>query len=372
MGLTAFLVESPAGLDPIVAGWDALAVAANRPFSAPAWSLAWWRHLAPAGATLQVLAVEDDDGLAGVVPLYASGRGLATLGAKMAPVEPLAREGIEPAVAAAAAEHLAAGRPRPATVGLRGHESGPEWAALLAGAWPGRAGARVWPELSTAAPRVEFGDGLEAWLAGKSSSFRRDIRRSGRKLEQAGGEFRYATAETLERDVGEFLRLHRLRLVAQGGSNLPAQGVAEMLTAVGAELLPSGRFRLICLDLDGETIAANLLLAAGREVSAWNSGFDDAHREYSPVMQCLLHAIGDAAERGEGSMSLGAGGQDYKYRLADAEDRIVSTLVLPRGSTYPLARLRLLPSRVRRLVAGSLSPQAKQRLRRLPHRSGRP
>jgi CelD/BcsL family acetyltransferase involved in cellulose biosynthesis len=367
VGLTARVVESPDGLDSIHAEWDALAVAAGRPFAAPAWALAWWRHLAPADAALRVLVVEEDgDRLAGVVPLYSTGRAYASLGATMAPVEPVAREGLEAAFAAAAAELLASGAPRPATIELRRHESAPDWAALLARAWPGRGGAWVWTESTIPAPRVEFGDGLEAWLATKSSSFRRDIRRSGRRLEEAGGSFRYATGETLERDVREFLRLHRLRLAALGGSHLPQQGVGEMLAAVGTALLPSGRFRLLCLDLEGETIAANLFLAAGAELSAWNSGFDEEYRDLSPVIQCLLHAMGDASELGASRMSLGAGGQSYKYRLTSTEDPISAALVIPRGPSYPLVKLKLLPRRLRRLLAGRLSSGAKQRLRRLP------
>lgn len=367
-GLSARFVESLAGIDAIHAEWDALAVAAGRPFSAPAWPLAWWRNLAPTGARLRVIAIERAGaGLVGVVPLYAVRGAYATLGATMAPVEPATRAGLEAEVVAAAAELLASERPRAATIELRRHESAPDWVAMLSDAWPGH-GAAIWAEAEATAPRIELGTGFEDWFSGKSKSFRRDIRRSGRRIEQAGGSFRLATMATLERDVAEFLRLHRLRLSERGGSNLPAANVDRMLMDVGAALLPSGRFRLLCLDVDGRVAAANLLLAAGPEVSAWNSGFDDDYRDLSPIMQCLLRALDEAGERGERTMSLGPGDQPYKYRLTDVEDRVVSCVVIPRGVSYPLAQAGLLGRRLRRAVSLRLSPQSKRRLRGLVRR----
>jgi CelD/BcsL family acetyltransferase involved in cellulose biosynthesis len=366
VGVTARFVESLDGLASICAEWDELAAAAGRPFSAPAWALSWWEHLRPEGARLRVLVAELDDGLAGLVPLHAVGRVYRPLGGELAPVEPLARVGLEGRVAEAASELLAAAEPRVEAIELGEHGSGPDWAGMLSRGWPGGRAAWRWVEAEAPAPQVDFGDGFEAWMSGKSKSFRRDIRSSRRKLEEGGGTFRYATEETLESDVREFLRLHRMRLADRGGSSIPeGEGVERMLIAVGLDLLPSGRFRLLCLDLDGEVIAADLLLAAGEEVSAWNSGFDDTYRDFSPIMQCLVHALADAADRGERSMNLGPGDQDYKYRLSGSEDCIRSSVIAPRGASYPLVRLRLAPRRARRALASRLSPEAKRRLRRL-------
>jgi CelD/BcsL family acetyltransferase involved in cellulose biosynthesis len=362
----ARVVESLDCLDPIRGRWDELAVAASRPFAAPSWALAWWRHLAPAGAELRVVVVEEEGGrLAGVLPFYSMGRVYRTIGAALAPVEPVARPGLEAPVASAAAELLAAARPRVGTIELKLHGSAPDWARMLGSGWPGRGGASIWTEAETPAPLVELGEGLEAFLSAKSKSFRRDIRRSGRRLEEAGTVFRLSTAETLERDIGEFLRLHRERLADRGGSNLPAEGVEQTLAAVGAELLPSGRFRLLCLDFGDRIVAADLLLAAGSEVSAWNSGFDAEFGEISPVMQCLVHALAEADERGEKTMSLGPGEQPYKYRLANAEDSLRICVVIPRRRTYPLAEARLLPRRLRRALSRRLTAEGKRRLRRL-------
>ena len=366
MGVVARVVEDAEALDPVRAAWDELAVAAGRPFSAPAWALSWWEQMRPDKSRLQVVVVERDGALAGVVPLYAIGRVSRVLGAELAPAEPLAREGGEEEVAAAASEALRGVEPHARQIEIVEHGSGPAWGALLSRSSAGGRDAWRWVESAAAAPQVDFGDGFDAWMKGKSKSFRRDIRSSRRKLDESGATFRLAGEESLEVDVREFLRLHRMRLSDRGGTNIPeGEEIERMLVAVGRELLPSGRFRLLCLDLGAETIAADLLLAAGPEMSAWNSGFDEAHRELSPIMQCLVHALADSAERGERSMNLGPGSQSYKYRLATSEDRIESSVVVPRCRSYPLTRLRLFPRQARRLLAGTLSPGAKRRLRRL-------
>jgi len=365
VGAVARVVDSLDGLAPICAEWDELAVAAGRPFSAPGWALSWWRHLRPERAQLRVLVLESGDGLAGVVPMYASGGVYRLIGAELAPVEPVSKAGLQGRLMEAASE-LAVAEPRARLVELGQHGSGVDWAGMLSNAWSGGRGAWQWVEAEAPAPEVDFSDGFEAWMNGKSKSFRRDIRSSRRKLDEGGGAFRFATEETLESDVREFLRLHRMRLSDRGGTNIPeGKGVERMLVAVGRDLLPSARFRLLCLDLDGGVIAADLLLAAGSEISAWNSGFDETYRDFSPIMQCLVHALADAAERGERTMSLGPGGQSYKYRLSSSEDCLRSSLIVPRGPSYPLARLRLAPRQARRAVANRLSPKAKRRLRRL-------
>jgi CelD/BcsL family acetyltransferase involved in cellulose biosynthesis len=365
VGLSARVVQSLDELTAFRARWDELAVESQRPFAAPAWVLAWWTHLRPDGAQLRVLIFEEGDRLVGVFPLFAVGRSYRPIGGGLAPVDPLSMGGWEDRVAVDAARLLAEAEPRPRTVELESHGSAPDWAGMLSRAWGSGRGAWRRVESEVPIPCVDLGEGFEEWMGEKSSSFRRDLRRNRRKLDDAGADFRFASEETVKRDVGEFLRLHRMRLAGLGGTSLPDDGTEPMLLDVAAELLPRGRFRLLSLELEGETIASQLLLAAGREVSAWNSGFDEAHSRHSPSMQCLVHALTDASERGERTMSLGPGGQDYKYRLSNSEDCVRSSVIAPRGASYPLVRLRLAPRRARRVLADRLSPDAKRRLRRM-------
>jgi len=359
------ILESPDDLGQLREEWDALAVQSERPFAAPAWALSWWETLRPSGAELRLVAALERGGLAGIVPLYCSKRAYAPLGGGMAPVEPLAQPGLERQVAEAARSALAEASPRPATIEIEAHDSSPGWAGWLAEGWNGGRPARQWTRRENPVPRVDFSDGFEQWLQARSSRFRRELKRRRRKLEEAGGTFRFATAETLERDVGRFMQLHRQRLAGQGGTSLKDDRVERMLVAVGQELLDRGRFRLLSIDLAGETVAARLLLAAGRELSAWNSGFDEAHAKLSPSVQSILEALRDASERGQQTMSLGPGGQEYKSRLSSWEDSLHARVLILPGPTYPLARLRLIPAQARMGLSSRLSPQTKRRLRRL-------
>lgn len=363
--LTARVYESPGELGSARAEWDELAVAAERPLASPAWALAWWENLRPAEARLHLVFVREGNSLAGIVPLLSTGPAYLPIGSGMGPIEPLARPGLEGQVAAAAAATLVESTPQPATLELEMHGSSPDWVELLGDAWGDGRGAWRWTRSKVPVPRVDLGEGFGAWLKAKSSSFRREMKRKQRRLEEAGGSFRYTTEATLERDVEAFMRLHRHRLAGQGGSSLTSDGVERMLIAVGSELLASGRFRLLCIDVDGEPVGAQLLLAAGRELSAWNSGFDETFAKLSPSMQCIVEALRDGSERGERTMSLGPGGQDYKYRLSNGEDSLHSHVLVPRGARYPLARLRLAPQQARQAFSRRLSPDAKRRLRRV-------
>src|SRR5215208_3358659 len=105
--LSVEVATEPAAAHAAVPEWDALAVAAGRPFSAPVWMLAWWEHLAPPEAALRLVLVREGDSLLGVVPCHLASTAtrvpvLRLLGAGFtARMEPLARPGRESEVARA-------------------------------------------------------------------------------------------------------------------------------------------------------------------------------------------------------------------------------------------------------------------------------
>jgi CelD/BcsL family acetyltransferase involved in cellulose biosynthesis len=364
--LRSSIAEDPAELESLWREWDALAVAESQPFAAPAWAMAWWRHLRPADARLRIILVHEGEALVGVLPLFSSGRRWMQLAHNLPGAEPLARRGAEEGVAAQAAERLAAVDPRPATIELELRRRSPNWAALLADAWPHGRGPTTRVTREEPIPRVEIDAGYDAWFDSRSSKFRGEARNKRNRVQKAGGSFRYATAETLERDVEAFLALHRSRQAGQGGTNLTDDGIARMLVEAGGDLLDEGRLRLLCLDLDAETIAVRVLVRAGDEVGMWNSGFDEAHSKLSPSVQSMLRAIADAADgRDHLGVSLGPGGQSYKYRLANADDALVTQVLLIPGRGYAAARLRLAAQQARGGLGRRLPQNVKQRIRRV-------
>jgi CelD/BcsL family acetyltransferase involved in cellulose biosynthesis len=105
-----------------------------------------------------------------------------------------------------------------------------------------------------------------------------------------------------------------------------------------------------------------LCLAAGGEVSYWNGGFDDAFAKFRPGLVGLVEAIGHAIAAGDSRFDLGPGDHQYKVRLADCADRVVTVAVSPKSvRTGAEVVLR----RGRRALASRMTPGQKQRLRRV-------
>lgn len=369
------MLSSLEALEPHRAGWDELVVANRRPYSAPAWTLSWWRHAAPEGALLRVVVALDDEGVAGVAPFYAERRrGLWTYrplaGVNTARIEPLARPGSEGEAARALAAALAGADPAPDVIRFEGVPDDSPWPGLLRSEWPrGRPWLHV--ERPIKAPAVTLdAPSFDDWMKSKSSNFRQQMRRSRRALEKAGAVFRMATEpDELERDVESFKRLHLSRWEWRGGSHAISDGVDRMLVDAGRELAPEGRFLLQSIDVDGQTIASHLYVTAGGETTFWLGGFDEAYASQRPSLVALVDAVAVSFERGESRFDLGPGDQPYKYRLADAEERLIwGTLVLP-GARYALRRALFLPQQARWAISHRLSDEQRERLKKLGRRA---
>jgi CelD/BcsL family acetyltransferase involved in cellulose biosynthesis len=380
--MDAAIVESPDGLRELEPGWDRLAEQSARPFSAPAWLLAWWRNAAEADALLRVVAVREGGELVGLAPFVVHrGRGglaeYRTLGAGVAhrltlPCAP----GREREVADRVAEALARdARPRPTSVRVEAMDADSEWAGMLRACWPGRLRPWLREDGRLSAPVVTLG-GLtyEEWLAGKSKNFRDQLRRGRRNLERRGATVRMAgTPEEAERDLAEMVRLHHGRWDARGGSSALGRGMEEMLAEAARALVPAERMRIWSIELDGRTIASQLCLAAGGEVVYWNGGFDPAASDLKPGFLALAAAVEDAFARGERRFDLGGGAQSYKLRLADDDHPIAWRTLFPRTARYPLTRLQVTPRHAReraREAAQRLDPETRRRVKRLLLRRG--
>ncbi len=361
--LSAETVCDVAALAPLREEWDALAVAASRPYSQPAWMLAWWEHCRPGGSELRVVVVREGERLVGIAPFHALGSRYRMLGAEFASnVVPLALADREDEVGAAIAGELARDEQSARAIGFDLVGDSPSWPTLLSAAWPGP--AEPWQRVdgTVPAPFVEFEEGAsyEDWLSGKSSKFRYWVRQGRRKLEAAGAEFRISTAETLEHDVHGLLRLHRMRHWEGGSILIDDGGPERMLIAAGSELIAAGRFKLMCIDIDGRIVSAQLMISAGTEVGGWNGGFDPAYAKLSPALHGVIYGMELAIAGGCCRLDLGPGAQPYKARLASGERQLTSSVLVPRGSGYARTRLglawravpaavrRRLPSRVRR------------------------
>ncbi len=350
--LSLEVVTSVEALSPHLPMWERLAVAAGQPCSLPGWQLAWWRNLAPPGALLRAVLVFDGPRLVAVAPYFAVVRSLGRaeyrpLATYSQGIGPFAAHGMREHVAPLVARGLATADPRPSLVSFDGFDAASPWPDALRRAWPGRLAARRFEtmrEPATALPldAPDFG----RWLAAKSRNFRQDMRKKRRRLEQAGGHVRLARSdEDARRAIAAFVRLHHARF-AQRGSHFPRSGLQEMLEDAATALLPTERLRLFTVEVDGQVVGVNVIVAAGGVASLWGTTFSDAHAALSPGVLATLSVVEDAYARGEHTVDLGWGDQDYKRRFGTpgSTGAVVFGGLVPMGPRYPLTRLAVLPA----------------------------
>jgi CelD/BcsL family acetyltransferase involved in cellulose biosynthesis len=341
------LIEEPAAAQALAPAWDALAVAQSLPLCAPGWMLAWWRRMAPAGSGLRIAAVRDGGQLIALAPWFVD-RGPAGrvdvrfLGAPNSDrVDLLCVPGREREVREQLLRALAQMRPRPDLVAFEAAPARSRWTQRLAGGNPRLSRYR---NSLISAPSVTLPAGPpQAWLAGRSSNFRSQMRRMRRRLAERGGQVRQIVAgEELELAIDALLRLHAARWEGRAQSGLAKPGIAAMLHEAAATLGPE-RLRLWAAEIDGELVSVQLFQAAGEQVKYWNGGWMEQHADLKPTMLTILAALEDGIARGERSLDLGAGTHPYKLRFADGDDPLTWGGLIVRNGRWPRTRAELAP-----------------------------
>lgn len=352
----ARVIEDLAAARAIAGDWDALAVAAGRPYCAPAWMLAWFEHVAGPDCALRVVALEDRGRVVGVAPFFLQGDTRLRLlcGGFTVAIGPVCAAGREAELAGAVGD-LLDGRAR--AVALEGQRGGSPWPELLAAAWGAR-GAALHRDFSMAAPCADLSGGWEAWWASRSRNWRKEIGRVRRRIAEAGGTIR--REEDPARAVSELLRLYRLRF---DGSVRLGEGVEAMLHAAAGDL--GDRFAIWLLEgADGRAGSAELVVRAGAEATAWGGGFTDEWSKLSPSGVLLLAAAEHAAGEGAERFDLAEGDQFYKHRFNDIDQRAEWSTLYPRGRGHLRARLADAPRHARWWARERVPEDVKARLRR--------
>jgi len=368
---TAELVEEAAALEPWRAGWDRLALARRRPFCAPAWMLAWWRHGARPGCRLRTVVVHQDREVLGIAPFFVerTKAGLARYRILAAPwchgAEPVATPGREREVGALFARALAGADPRP---DLLEYEAVPEespWAEILRDEWPTDRPPWLHRDRSMPAPFLTLeAASFDAWFSGRSANFRQQMRRSRRKLEREGAVFAMAQTEAeIRQGIEAFRTVLRQKWGVERGRDVLSAWIDPMLAEVARELVGERRFRLWTIQRDGQPIAAHVFVAAAGEVSYWLGGYDKGWSAQHPSLLAILAAIEDAWQSGDQRMDLGGGPQAYKYRFASGERTLAWTTLVPRGPRHWRTRLSLAPHQACAAIARRVSDETKERIR---------
>lgn len=365
--MTVEIVEDLSAAETLAPAWDDLAVTCSLPLCAPGWMLSWWKHVAPAGTALRILAVHDGPKLVALAPWFVHTDkdkriDMRFLGAELSDrVDVLCRPGREREVALALRRTLGTVAPQPDLIAFEAVPPNSPWPRLLAGGLRGRLRFARFRNSLYPAPVVLLPTGTpEEWLAGCSSNFRGQMGRMRRRLERQGGAVRHISdpAET-QAAVGALLALNAGRWEGRGESKLLEPGVEGLLRAAAVALGPE-RLRLWAVEVEGELISVQLFLAAGGEIKYWNGGWSEEHADLKPSMLTILAALQDGIARGEQRLDLGAGTHPYKLRFANGQDALSWGGLVVRNRRWPRTKAELMPRivryRAKRLVLAMPAP----------------
>lgn len=215
-----------------------------------------------------------------------------------------------------------------AVADLRGLPEDGSWLGALREA-AGEAGLDHQVEEDGVAPQIVLPGSYDAYLAGLSSKRRHEIRRKGRRLREAlpGARTIDAAPNTLARDLGRFVELHRTSSGPKGKFMQP--GMELFFRRLGEELLPDGLFRLAFLEAGGERVAGVVAFRWRDSLLLYNSAYDHRRRSLAPGMVLVAEVIRGAIEDGCRRVDMLTGDLEYKYRFG-ATPRRVSRLLLRR------------------------------------------
>ena len=335
--LATEVITDAAGLEQLREEWDALVVAAGLPMAAPAWALAWLRHLAPDDAQARVIAVRDGDTLVGLAPLFVHRDGgaaaYATLGERFLwRVVPLAQPERSWEVTQAMWSTLLSLDPAPDILRFRsactGEWYGPWHLAHLA--TPDQRAPIVRNGDLSPCPFVAIDGTFDDWFAARSANFRSEMRRLRRRFAEAGGTIRTSSPAGYEQDLATYLRLHMSRWDGRQTGFAPFIDVLGQMLLEVARALPERRVRLYVTELDDVPIGAQLFTSAGPVLSYHNGGWDERHSRLKPGLLGVFHALEQAFTAGQQRLDFGPGDYSYKLRFANGDDPVLrSTLFFP-------------------------------------------
>jgi CelD/BcsL family acetyltransferase involved in cellulose biosynthesis len=327
------------------AAWDALVEASSLPSP---FLRSWWLHsVSAAPGTAHLLVMSDGelvgglalarDRLLGISRYRFAGQGV------LCPdhLDALALPGHEDEVAGA----------------LRGWFEAPgqrivDLSGLREGSLVARALARTPERLDVAPFQALPGDGTD-FLAGRSSNFRRSVRKAERRLDEAGVTHRRVEPATLPAALDAFRRLQGDR-----DGRGPLLDELPVLARALASGLARDEARVDVLETPAEVVAVSLAFVVAGRLSLYQvaRSLDHAHRSAATVL--LNRVITEALADGCHEVDMLRGDEGYKTSFADARRELFRL----RAGHGVLAR---------GLVAGrALGVSAIRRVRRTAGRAG--
>jgi len=313
-------------LSALRAGWNALA--GGVPFRTFEWLEAWWRSYGAAtDKELLVLAAFDQEQrLAGLAPWYLErsstrGRVIRFLGSGEVCSDyltVLCRRGWE--------EHVTRNMAQWLCVEPRAER--PRWDLLeLSAAYDGDAavtcllyhlvayGKSVQRQGRPSCWRVNLPGDWPIYLASLSKSHRKQIRRLERTyFETSRAVLNVAqTPAALDQGLEVLMRLHQRRRESLGErGRFASPRFAAFHEQAAHRLLSMGSLRLVWLELDGQTVAAEYQVLGDGVVYAYQSGIEPTALEHEPGRLITLGTLRMAIDEGRHAFDFLRGDEAYK------------------------------------------------------------
>lgn len=328
LGFAVGTITSPAELEAVSGGWDALVRGMGRPspFLLHGWVSEWWRAFG-GESRLSIITAHRDGRLVGAVPVFIQrSRGIRVL---------RFLGGHESALADVL---LAPDEPRPtARILLDELNRQPFDYADLFGVPDGSVleeagGPHLLPRVE--APVLHMPEGWEAAYAAKTGSKKRNLHR--RRLRQLGelGAVEFVvgrTREELEPLLEDALLLHELRWRGRpDGSTFGTETGKEFHRAALRRLADQDILRIVLMRVDGRPAAFHYFFMLDDVMLVHRLGFDPALSRYSPGLVATLETLRTAGEEGCIKVEFLGGNERYKVELADRLEPLSQAVGLAR------------------------------------------
>jgi len=374
-----------AAFDRLRGEWDELLEGSDQQvfFLRWKWNQLWWRHYAPPGSRLHLIACRDEQGrLVGLAPLYMRCRRMLGIGyfrelillgmgidlKTSEYLDIIALRGAERAVADAIAGSVQNSR---------------DWDRLWLWQVPGDSvmlrhlerslgqAARV--AACDRAPFIETSTDWATFKAGLGRSMRRNVEYYPRRLfkRHPRTEFtRVSKPGDLEPAMDALVRLHQVRWQSQGEPGAFNRGFETFLREVMCDAFQNGRLALWTLKIDGKIEAALVGFLDNGILHYFQKGFNPAYRDEdlgtAMLALCVRDCFADPAIHIFDFMGGGAPYKDLWARVS--RPTVVFEVRRPTQSTALFSlqtrALEILSSTYHRLVPESIRVARRERLRK--------
>jgi CelD/BcsL family acetyltransferase involved in cellulose biosynthesis len=175
----------------------------------------------------------------------------------------------------------------------------------------------------TFSPRVEFRDGVDAYVASLNSRQRQKIKEVDRRMaslaeEKGEIEFLYD-----DRDPAAWTWLVETKTSALAEQGLQAgfdtPWVKAVLASLTATKTPSFGTHLSTMRIHGRIIAAHFGMQKGATMCWWHTTYDRDFRKYGPGVGLIIRCMREGERSGLKVIDFGRGIQAYKQKFANAE-----------------------------------------------------